>query len=75
MESEGCGEESEGTVAVRHRNSGRFKRLWEAMQVYENEEGFMVVMSAVRVTLFVCLRPVWVQVGGVDWFTQRGPKE
>jgi len=77
MASEGCGEESEGTVAVRHRNSGRFKRLWEAMHVtlYENEEGFVVLMGAVRVMLLVCLRAVWVQVGGVDWFTQRGPKE
>jgi hypothetical protein len=76
-ESEGCGEESEGTVAVRHGNSGRFKRLWAVMQLYENEEGFMVLMRAVRavrVTVFMFLRAVWIKVGGVDSFTKRGPK-
>jgi hypothetical protein len=44
------------------------------MQLYENEEGFMVLMGAVRVTFFMHLIVVWVQVGGVDSYTQRGPK-
>jgi hypothetical protein len=58
----------------RRRDSSSEAPKQEVMQLYENEEGFMVLTSAVgavravravRATLFMFLRAVLVKVGGV----------
>jgi hypothetical protein len=55
----------------RRRDSSSEAQKQEVMQLYENEEGFMVLTSAVgavravRATLFMFLRAVLVKVGGV----------
>jgi hypothetical protein len=58
-------------AVTRRRDSSSEAQKQEVMQLYENEEGFMVLTSAVRAvravraTLFMFLRAVLVKVGGV----------